>query len=61
MYDFCTRKALIDLMREFKREQDERTRGAAAPLVKSFQNEVDALSRRSRSYQQGRRIKKACT
>ncbi len=43
-----SRRALIDLMREFKREQDERTRSAAAPLVKSFQNEVDSLSRRSR-------------
>ena len=42
--DFCTtvfssllRKHLIEQMREFKREQDEATRSAAAPLIKIFQ------------------------
>ncbi len=43
------RKALIDGMRQFKRDNDEAVRAAAAPLVKSFQNEVDSLSRRSKA------------
>ncbi len=44
----ASRKVLIDLMREFKREQSEQVRTAAAPLVRAFQNEVDSLARRAR-------------
>ncbi len=44
-----SRKALIELMRDFKREHAEETRAAVAPLVKSFQNEVDDLSKRARA------------
>ena len=35
-----SRKSLIELMREFKKDKDETVRAAVAPLVKAFQNEV---------------------
>ncbi|TRY77201.1 hypothetical protein TCAL_00088 [Tigriopus californicus] len=44
-----SKKSLIDLTREFKKSNDEETRSAVAPLIKSFQNEVDALSKRSKA------------
>lgn len=34
---------------DFKRDNPEDVRSAVGPLVKSFQNEIDALSRRSKS------------
>ena len=39
------RKALIDGMKEFKKDNDDEVRTAVAPLIRSFQNEVDALAR----------------
>ena len=45
----CSRKVLIELIRDFKRDNPEDVRSAVGPLVKSFQNEIDALSRRSKS------------
>ena len=39
------RKALIDGMKEFKKDNEDEVRTAVAPLIRSFQNEVDALSR----------------
>ena len=44
-----SRKILIELIRDFKRDNSEEVRAAVGPLVKAFQNEVDALSRRSKS------------
>lgn len=44
-----SRKILIDLIRDFKKDNTEEIRSAVGPLVKAFQNEVDALSRRSKS------------
>ncbi len=43
------RKKLVDLSREFKKTSTEEVRKKAAPLLKSFQGEVDALSRRSQA------------
>ncbi len=44
-----SRKKLVDLSREFKKTSTEEVRKKAAPLLKSFQGEVDALSRRSQA------------
>uniref|UniRef100_A0A671VGJ0 Protein CASP n=1 Tax=Sparus aurata TaxID=8175 RepID=A0A671VGJ0_SPAAU len=43
-----TRKKLIDLSREFKKNTPEDLRKQVAPLLKSFQGEIDALSKRSK-------------
>ncbi|XP_003968457.1 cut-like homeobox 1b isoform X4 [Takifugu rubripes] len=43
-----TRKKLIDLSREFKKNTPEELRKQVAPLLKSFQGEIDALSKRSK-------------
>jgi homeobox protein cut-like len=37
------------LIRDFKRDNSEEVRSAVGPLVKAFQNEVDSLSRRSKT------------
>ena len=44
-----SRKILIELIRDFKRDNSEEVRSAVGPLVKAFQNEVDSLSRRSKT------------
>ena len=44
-----SRKVLIELIRDFKRDNSEDVRSAVGPLVKAFQSEVDTLSRRSKS------------
>ena len=41
-----SRQALIEGMRDFKKANSEEVRAAVAPLIKSFQNEVDFLSKR---------------
>uniref|UniRef100_A0A3B4BY05 Protein CASP n=1 Tax=Pygocentrus nattereri TaxID=42514 RepID=A0A3B4BY05_PYGNA len=43
-----SRKKLIDQSREFKKNTPEDLRKQAAPLLKSFQAEIDALSKRSK-------------
>ncbi|CAL8362050.1 unnamed protein product [Merluccius merluccius] len=43
-----SRKILIDLSREFKKNTPEDLRKQVAPLLKSFQGEIDALSKRSK-------------
>ncbi|XP_039641119.1 cut-like homeobox 1b isoform X5 [Perca fluviatilis] len=43
-----SRKKLIDLSREFKKSTPEDFRKQVAPLLKSFQGEIDALSKRSK-------------
>uniref|UniRef100_A0A3B5M5J9 Cux N-terminal domain-containing protein n=1 Tax=Xiphophorus couchianus TaxID=32473 RepID=A0A3B5M5J9_9TELE len=43
-----SRKKLIDLSREFKKTTPEDLRKQVAPLLKSFQGEIDALSKRSK-------------
>ncbi|XP_034024208.1 cut-like homeobox 1b isoform X2 [Thalassophryne amazonica] len=43
-----SRKKLIDLSREFKKSTPEDLRKQVAPLLKSFQGEIDALSKRSK-------------
>ncbi|XP_076146149.1 cut-like homeobox 1b isoform X1 [Alosa pseudoharengus] len=43
-----SRKKLIDQSREFKKNTPEDLRKQVAPLLKSFQGEIDALSRRSK-------------
>ena len=44
-----SRKQLIELIRNFKKSNSEETRLIVAPLLKSFQNEIDNLSKRSKS------------
>ena len=44
-----SRKLLIELIRNFKKSNSEETRLVVAPLLKSFQNEIDNLSKRSKS------------
>lgn len=44
-----SRKKLVELSREFKKSSSEDIRKKAAPLLKSFQGEIDALSRRSQA------------
>ena len=44
-----SRKLLIELIRNFKKSNSEETRLIVAPLLKSFQNEIDNLSKRSKS------------
>ncbi|XP_070761453.1 cut-like homeobox 1b isoform X1 [Enoplosus armatus] len=43
-----SRKKLIDLSRDFKKNTPEDLRKQVAPLLKSFQGEIDALSKRSK-------------
>ncbi|XP_062377730.1 cut-like homeobox 1b [Sardina pilchardus] len=43
-----SRKKLIDQSRDFKKNTPEDLRKQVAPLLKSFQGEIDALSRRSK-------------
>lgn len=43
------RKALVDLSRDFKKNTPEDVRKSVAPLLKSFQGEIDALSKRSKN------------
>ncbi|XP_064159178.1 homeobox protein cut-like 1 isoform X1 [Anguilla rostrata] len=43
-----SRKSLIDQSREFKKNTPEDLRKQVAPLLKSFQAEIDALSKRSK-------------
>lgn len=45
----ASRKKLVDLSRDFKKTSSEEVRHKVAPLLKSFQGEVDSLSRRSLS------------
>ncbi|XP_052220962.1 homeobox protein cut-like 1 isoform X2 [Dreissena polymorpha] len=44
-----SRKRLVDLSREFKKTTPEDIRKLVAPLLKSFQGEIDALSKRSKA------------
>lgn len=43
------RKRLVELSREFKKNTPEELRKIAAPLLKSFQGEIDSLSKRSKN------------
>uniref|UniRef100_A0A8C7GCX5 Cut-like homeobox 1b n=1 Tax=Oncorhynchus kisutch TaxID=8019 RepID=A0A8C7GCX5_ONCKI len=43
-----SRKKLIDQSRDFKKSTPEDVRKQVAPLLKSFQGEIDALSKRSK-------------
>ncbi|KAL9980107.1 hypothetical protein ACROYT_G008650 [Oculina patagonica] len=44
-----SRKKLVELSRDFKKNTPEETRKKMAPLLKSFQAEIDALSKRSKA------------
>lgn len=44
-----SRKKLVELSRDFKKNTPEDTRKKVAPLLKSFQAEIDALSKRSKA------------
>ena len=44
-----SRKALIELLREFKKSSSEDVRTSCSPVVKSFQNEIDALAKRAKA------------
>lgn len=44
-----SRKKLVELSRDFKKNTPEDTRKKMAPLLKSFQAEIDALSKRSKA------------
>ncbi|XP_078535504.1 protein CASP isoform X4 [Lissotriton helveticus] len=48
-----SRKKLIDQSREFKKNTPEDLRKQVAPLLKSFQAEIDALSKRSKEAEAG--------
>ncbi|XP_060594771.1 homeobox protein cut-like 1 isoform X4 [Ruditapes philippinarum] len=45
----ASRKKLVELSREFKKNTPEDIRKIVAPLLKSFQGEIDALSKRSKA------------
>lgn len=45
----ASRKQLIDMLRDFKKNQSEEVKLSAAPVVKKFQNEVDSLARRAKA------------
>lgn len=45
----ASRKQLIELIRNFKKNNPDEIRATVAPLLKSFQNEVDSLSKRSKA------------
>jgi len=42
-------KSLIEQSRSFKKENSEETKQCVAPLLKSFRNEIDALTKRSKA------------
>ncbi|CAG5118753.1 unnamed protein product, partial [Candidula unifasciata] len=44
-----SRKRLVELSREFKKNTPEDIRKVVAPLLKSFQLEIDSLSKRSKA------------
>ena len=44
-----SRKALVELSKEFKRSSSEETRKSVSALLKSFQIEVDSLSKRAKA------------
>jgi homeobox protein cut-like len=44
-----SRKCLIELLREFKKSNNDEIKQSVAPVVKSFQNEVDSLAKRSKA------------
>ena len=44
-----SRKNLIELLREFKKNSSDDTKQNVAPIVKNFQNEVDSLSKRAKA------------
>jgi homeobox protein cut-like len=45
----ASRKKLVELSREFKKNTPEDVRKLVAPLLKSFQSEIDSLSKRSKN------------
>ena len=47
-----SRKKLIELSKEFKKTVSEEVRKAAAPTLKSFQTEIDSLSKRNKTLEQ---------
>ena len=47
-----SRKKLIELSKEFKKTVSEDVRKAAAPTLKSFQSEIDSLSKRNKTLEQ---------
>ncbi|XP_076336683.1 homeobox protein cut-like 1 isoform X3 [Tachypleus tridentatus] len=44
-----SRRKLVELCREFKKNTPEETRRVVAPVLKSFQSEIDSLCRRSKA------------
>ena len=44
-----SRKALIELLRDFKKTNADEVKQAVSPVVKTFQNEVDALAKRAKA------------
>ena len=44
-----SRKALIELLRDFKKNSNDEVKQNVAPVVKTFQNEVDSLSKRAKA------------
>ena len=44
-----SRKALIELLRDFKKTNADDVKQAVSPVVKTFQNEVDALAKRAKA------------
>lgn len=44
-----SRKALIELLRDFKKTNSDEVKQAVSPVVKTFQNEIDALAKRAKA------------
>ena len=44
-----SRKALIELLRDFKKTSPDEVKQTVSPVVKTFQNEIDALAKRAKA------------
>ena len=49
-----SRKVLIELLREFKKTNTDEVKQSVSPVVKSFQQEVDNLVKRSKAAEKGK-------
>ena len=45
-----SRKALIELLRDFKKTSSDDVKQSVSPVVKTFQNEIDALAKRAKVF-----------
>ena len=52
-----SRKALIELLRDFKKTSSDDVKQSVSPVVKTFQNEIDALAKRAKVFMKYRVFK----